>query len=496
MTSMSEALVVGSSWSILIRWSSRFLGIISLAVCARILTPADYGLVNMAMVVVAFSAILVEFGIDASLIREQNPTEETYNTAWSLRIIQSLIVATIVIVAAPVAASLYKDPRVIPIMIAVAFAGLMGGMQNIYVVMYRKTLNFRSDFVLSIIPKIASFTAAIVSVLLLQSYWGLVIGICVAEISKVLVSYVMMPKRASWGLSEWRSLTTFSGWYFLKGLGDFFTYEFDRFLVGVLAGARQTGLYAVGREIASLPGTEIILPIGRALLPTLSKIVNEQERFGQAIEKAIAGTLILAAPAAVGFALIAPEFVQLLFGSGWTEAVVLVSIFSVGAIFSGFKDTAANVLLITGRLRTNALIAWTQAGFALGLFYPAYLMGGVEGIAVLYVCVGILVCTAYGFILHFSRLIDTKRLLKSISRPLIASVLMYLLVTWFVQGLSISTSSIMMITKMFIGVLAYSALLTVLWLLAGSPHSSERVIASIIYNKVQTLMLRVFSARP
>ncbi|WP_172823089.1 oligosaccharide flippase family protein [Hydrogenophaga sp. RAC07] len=492
---MSEALVVGSSWSILIRWTSRFLGIISLAVCARILTPADYGLVNMAMVIVAFSAILVEFGIDASLIREQNPTKETYNTAWSLRIIQSLIVATIVIVASPIAASLYKDPRVIPIMIAVAVAGLIGGMQNIYVVLYRKTLNFRSDFVLSILPKIASFTAAIVSVLLLKSYWGLVIGICVAELSKVLVSYVMMPKRASWSLSEWRSLTSFSGWYFLKGVGDFFTYEFDRFLVGTLAGPRQTGLYAVGKEIASLPATEIILPIGRALLPTLSRIVDERERFGLAVEKAIVGTLILTAPAAVGFALIAPEFVQLLFGSGWKEAVILVTIFSIGSIFSGFKVTVANVLLITGKIRTNALISWIQAGLALGFFYPAYLMGGTEGIAVLYVVVGILTCLMYGFILHFSRLVNTASLLKGIARPLIASVLMYLFAVWLIQYLNISASLILLVAKMLIGVLAYSAFLAILWLLAGSPRSSERVIASILYDKIEALMLRKFSAR-
>ncbi len=185
-------MIVGSSWTILIRWASRLLGIVSLAICARILTPADYGLVSMAMVVVGFSAILVEFGIDASLIRTQSPSSALYNTAWSLRIIQGMIIASIVFLAAPVASFFYKDPRVMPIMFAVGTAGLIGSLQNIYVVNFRKSLNFGLDFVFSFIPRFSSFLAAVSAVVILESYWGLVIGICVYELARTVTSYVMI----------------------------------------------------------------------------------------------------------------------------------------------------------------------------------------------------------------------------------------------------------------------------------------------------------------
>lgn len=490
VASLAGALIAGSSWTILIRWASRLLGIVSLAICARILTPADYGLISMAMVVVGFSAILVEFGIDASLIRTQAPSAALYNTAWSLRIIQGGIVAMIVFIAAPIATYFYNDPRVMPIMFAVGAAGFFGSLQNIYVVNFRKSLNFRMDFVFSFIPRLSSFLAAISAVVILKSYWGLVIGICVNELARTVTSYVMIKQRATWSLAEWRDLTSFSGWYFLRGLGHFLTFEFDRFLVGALAGPQQTGIYSVGREISTLPATEIVLPIGRALLPTLSKINDQPERLSAAIEKAITATLIIAAPASLGFALIAPEFVMILFGKQWLDAVPLIAIFSIGATLAGFRDTATNAFVVTGHLKANAVLAWVQAIYVLSLFYPAYRIGGVNSVAWLYVSSGFLMSGLYAFLLSRNGFVSNRSLWWGVSRPLLSSVVMYFAVAALTAHLVGLPLMVILAVKVIVGGIVYSMTLLLLWAVMGRPDSSESTLIGLAATKARALLKR------
>ena len=485
--SLSKELLSGTAWSIGIRWTSKFLGIISLAVCARILTPEDYGLVGMAMVVVGFSNIIVQFGLETSLIRTTNPSAELYNSAWSMRIIQGSIIALIVIAATPIARHFYQDDRVPPIMIAVGLAGLMGCLENIYVVNFRKQLNFKMDFIYSVIPRFSSFLAAITCVLIFKNYWGLVVGICVAEFAKTVTSYFIIKQRARWGLSEWKGLFSFSGWYMFRGLGEFLSFEFDRFILGSLGGPRPTGVFNVAKEVASLPATEIVLPIGRALTPTLALLANQPKRLSAAIEKAITGTLIIAAPAALGFALIAEEFVLILFGSQWLEAIPVLAVLSMSAIVSGFRDTTANVFVIVGHIRTTAILSWVQALLILSLFYPFYQMGGLLGVAWLLVMTNFIISVIYAIYLKRLKLVNSNSLWIGMSRPILSAISMYFLVDFIAPYFAVLPVIVVMLSKVLLGAIIYSATLYALWVVMGKRDSSERVLLEIGIAKINSM---------
>jgi lipopolysaccharide exporter len=493
--SLAAAFASGAMWSVMIRWTTRLLGIISLAVCARVLTPADYGLVAMAMVVVSFSNILVEFGIDSALIRSQEPAASLYNSAWSLRIIQGTIIALVVIVAAPIAAFFYKDDRVVPIMMAVGLAGFIGSFQNIYVVNFRKFLDFRTDFIFSVIPRFASFIAAISTVLIFESYWGLVAGICVNELARTVISYLISKQRASWSLQDWRELTHFSGWYLFRGLGEFFSFEFDRFIIGMLGGASQTGLYSVAREVSALPATEIVLPIGRALLPTLSSVQHDRTRFLATIEKAITGTMVVAAPATLGFALIANEFVLTLFGSKWISAAPLVAIFCATGAISGFRDVVANIFVVTGHIRSSALLSWLQAGIVLSLFYPAFSYAGVTGVAWLFVANGFFMSAMYALRLCQFKLVAGSSLWIGIARPAVSSIVMFVVVHYVFVLITGYPTILVLVGKIILGAIVYTLTLVTLWLMMGRPDSSEKLMMDLATSKFHAIVDRLKHAR-
>lgn len=476
--SLTSSLLRGTGWTVFVRWISKFLGIISLAICARYLSPEDYGLVNMAMVVIGFSQVLVEFGLDASLIRNHNATDHHYHTAWSLKIIQSVLVAMIIFGLAIPAGAFTGDERVPPIMMCIGAAGLLAGFQNIYVVNLRKRLDFRKDFLYVLIPRLTSFLVTIVAVIALENYWGLVLGIVSGEFSRLLTSYVLVRQRATWALGRWRELLGFSFWYLLDGVAQFSLYQLDRLIVGRLGGAAQVGVYGVAREVAALPDTELVLPIGRAVFPTLSSLNGEPERQAQAIEKALAGVTLIAVPIAVGFVLVAREFVLLLFGPKWEEAIPLVMIFSLGGVASGFRSIAQNVLVVLGQVKVNAMLSWIQAVVVLACIFPVYRWAGLEGLAWMFNLCSFLVALALAGILRAQKIIYGWTLLLGVLRVAIAVLIMYFGVLALAPFLP-ANLLVAMLVKALAGGLLYGAAISALWLLSGQPDTVERVLLNM-----------------
>lgn len=484
--SLTGSLLRGTGWTVGIRWMSKFLGVISLAICARYLTPDDYGLVNMAMVVIGFSQVLVEFGLDASLIRNQSANEQHYNTAWSLKIIQSVLIAMMIFMLALPAGEFTGDARVTPIMMCIGAAGLLAGFQNIYVVDFRKRLDFQKDFLYAFIPRSASFLVTVVAVVTLQNYWGLVLGIASGEVTRLVASYVMVSKRASWTLRRWREMLGFSLWYLLDGVAQFSLYQLDRLIVGRLGGAAQVGIYGVAREVAGLPSTELVLPMGRALIPTLSTLNSEPERQGQAIEKALAGVMLVAVPIAVGFVLVAREFVLLLFGPKWEEAIPLVMIFSLGAVTSGFRSIAQNVLVVLGQVKVNAMLSWIYAAVVLACIFPVYRWAGLEGLAWMYNIGSLLVALALAGILRTQKIIYGWTLLLGLLRVAIAVAFMYIGVLALAPFWPDQLFMAMML-KALSGGLFYVLAIYFLWMISGRPDTVELVLLKLVYKMLDRI---------
>lgn len=487
--SLSGKLLTGIGWTIGIRWSSKALGIISLAICARILTPADYGLVSMATVVVGFASLLVELGVETSLIRTQNCSAELYDTAWSMRIIQRGLIAIMVLGAAPIAASIYGDDRVTLIMVAVGLAELFCAFENIYTVNLRKHLNFRADFIYMAAPRFASFITAVSSVILLENYWGLVIGICTIEVIRTVVSYLLVKERPKWSLTKWRDILGFSTWYMLRGLGDFISSESDRFILGVFGGPKVTGIFNVAKEIATLPVTEIVLPIGRALTPTLAKISEENNRLSSAIGMSIAGTMIIAAPASLGFVLISHEFVTLLFGEKWLDAIPILSILCIGGPAYAIKETASNALITSNKVKLATYLSWINATLIVSLFYPIYLYFSATGVAWLYVITGLMTAITSLAVLTKLSLISLKQTLSGLTRSILSSLIMFVVIYGTITH-TIHTVITTLILKILLGAAIYSITLTGLWIAAGKPKSSESIIIYHLHRFINNKLMQ------
>src|SRR6185437_4494802 len=221
MNDLNRQMAAGAAWMIFLRLAIRGLGFISVVILARLLTPADFGLIALATVIIAALELMSAFSFDVALIQKQGQSRAHYDTAWTITIIFSAITGLILVALAYPAARFYGDPRLQPIMYVLAAGTVVEGFQNIGVVAFRKEMDFSREFGFQISKKIFSFVVTVPLAFWLRNYWALVAGIVAGKAAGTIVSYMAHPYRARWSTAAWAELFHFSRWLFLNNFLGF-----------------------------------------------------------------------------------------------------------------------------------------------------------------------------------------------------------------------------------------------------------------------------------
>ena len=142
MSSIRSSMARGAVWMVLFKLLERSLGMISMLILARLLVPADFGLMAMATSLVALLELITAFGVDTALVQRRDATPAHFNSAWTLNVCAGGAIATMMLLMSWPASVFYREPRVTAVICALAFAAAVQGFENIGVVTFRKEMRF------------------------------------------------------------------------------------------------------------------------------------------------------------------------------------------------------------------------------------------------------------------------------------------------------------------------------------------------------------------
>ena len=151
-----------------LRWMIRILGLVSMVILARLLTPGDFGLVAMAMVVYALIDSMATTGVDLALIRDQRDSLELYDGAWTIQVLQGIFIAILMLASIPFAVAYFEESRLQTILSLLALSALIQGFRNIGTVAFRKELDFAKDFRFAVYQKLGVFAVTVTLALWLR----------------------------------------------------------------------------------------------------------------------------------------------------------------------------------------------------------------------------------------------------------------------------------------------------------------------------------------
>jgi lipopolysaccharide exporter len=365
--SVQSRMARGAVWMFAARWADKLLGLVSTLVLARLLAPGDFGIVAIATAVIVLLEVMTNFSFDTALIQHRSPTREHYDTVWTIGVLFGAAVSVAMIVLAYPLAMIYKDPRLIPLMLVFAANPLLNALRNVGVVDFRRNLQFHKEFLLNFIRRIVSLPVALGLAFWLQDYWALVLGSLFTTAAGAVLTYVMHPFRPRSSLAHRGELIGFSKWMFLSNLFQFLSIRFGDFIIGKFRGPHELGLFSMASEFGSLPWLEIAAPINRAAFPGYSRLAADHNELMQTFLRVFGLIAAVVIPSGVGIALTAPMFVPLLLGPKWLDAIPLVQLMALAATLIGLWTNLGYVFMARGQpqrlLVLNSWQAATTVGF-------------------------------------------------------------------------------------------------------------------------------------
>jgi O-antigen/teichoic acid export membrane protein len=332
-----------------------------------------------------------------------------------------------------------------------------------------------------VLPKLCGIIAAITAALLLHSYAAMLFGMGVNRFLRVGMSYVMHAYRPALSLRAWRGLAGYSAWTWLLSLAVLVRDRSDSLLLGRLMNAGAVGFYAVGEEVAALPTTELVEPLGRAAFSGFAAGRQSQTDVGETFLRLVGSAALLTLPAGVGLSLIATPLVSLAFGDGWTQAVPVLQILSLSFTVMVFGHLS--LLLLSAHALLGRLVGITLAGAAVRVVLLAMLIPpfGVKGAAIAAaIAVALEQALTVAAAMRRFRL-GIGAIAQRIGRPALATAAMAAVLYGSGLGWSDDSATACLIGAVLLGGPTYAAVLAACWILAGRPPGAETDMLALLH---------------
>jgi O-antigen/teichoic acid export membrane protein len=364
--------------------AARGISLVRFFILARLLQPADFGLMAIAWAAVELLLVVSNPGMGTALIQRRHVEERDFNTVWTTGLLRTLLVGVVLFAASGPIAAAYGEPRAAPVLQALAIAPLLSAAASPKMAELNRRFAFRR---LTVIRLAETGTEAIVSIALATTLavWALVVGILVANLVRLVVSYVLAPHRPALMLHRGsaRSLFRFGRWMFLTGI---FVVAGDALLRAVIShrlGTAQLGVFYLSLRLVLLPISVVESAVDVVGMRAHVELGDDPRRRARALQTSLIGLLALLAPGYAILVVLASTVTSIL-GPQWSGAVGPIRVMSVAAIFTAVGVACGPVLLATDRpYVVTALSAFRASLLCLGGWVLASYLG-LTGAAVGY----------------------------------------------------------------------------------------------------------------
>lgn len=489
MSGNKGLLMKGVAWIALARILVNLLAFASMIILARILAPEDFGLVAIATSVAAVISSVTELSLSQALVHHDEPKEPHFHTAWTLNLSRSVLMALVIAAAATPAAAAYGDTRLATILLVLAGATVIGGLENPKLVTFERQLIFSQQFWLRVTEKVVAFIFAIGVAFAFQTYWALIVGSIAAQISRLLLSYILIPYRPRASLAAYRELLSFSIWLTLGKAAQAINTRSDPLIIGFFVNSTILGYYSMSSRLARMPVQEGLGPMRQVLFPAFARMKHDLPRMRAAYLRTQALLCTLAFPISAGFAALAEPAIRLLLGDKWLPTVPIVQVITI-VVALGALNGVQQLALATGRTKSLFGLDLRSLCIRMPCVIGGLLIGREIGIgAIMGAVYGLAVANVFNLVWNMqltAQIIDLQlvRQFAVAQRPAIASVLLFLAVAMLHRLLPVEAADLEGFATLgglvCAGIVTYGAALGLLWLAQGRPSGAESEVLNLL----------------
>jgi PST family polysaccharide transporter len=384
---LDRSLLHGVAWTGAVKWVAQALAWASTLVVARLLTPADYGLVGMAALYMGLVTLLTEFGIGSAVVALRRLTGEQVAQINTLSVVLGVLGFAVSCLAAYPLGLFFKSPQLPWIIVAMSTTFVIASFRAVPWAILQRDLRFKRLAAFEGAQAVVLAAASVLFALAGFRYWTLVLANVLG--AAISTAFVLHQHRYPFARPRRESLTDtleFSRNVLVGRLSFYWFSNADYLVAGRILGKSALGAYSLGYTLAMTPLDRIsgmVLRVTPAILSSVQSDRDGLRRYWLGTTEAIA---LVTFPITWGLALVAPDLVPLALGDRWDAMIVPLQLLSFYAAFRSVLPLTSQLLVATGRTAVDARYALQSA-----IVMPtAFLVGshwGVTGIALGWVLV-------------------------------------------------------------------------------------------------------------
>lgn len=478
MSKLEQKLTSSAFLMLLTRLSVKGLGIISSLILVRLLDPADFGTVAIVMSIYAFIELFGLFGFNTAIIQKTAPSKDDYDTVFTINLTFGLVATLALYVSSPYLAQVLGNEQLTNALKAVALMFLINAVVNVKVVDFQRSMDFKKELVLQLVPKVLSFFITLYLAWQIRNYWALVYGMLALSTFNVLQSYIMCPYRPRMTFKQGKELFSFSKWLMLNNFLFYLNTKSIDLIVGKFISTKAAGLYSISQEMASLPVSEIAAPINKASYPAYSIAKDNKTQLAALFVKTTAMITLLSLPLSSGLYAVAHNFVPVVLGQKWLTAIPLIQLLALTSLIATLSANTGYIFMALGRPRTTFFVSLFRCILFIFFLYLLISPDQLSSPAIaslLATSIATLVSLVLALRIIGLSLIDYT---KAVLNPIIAAAFMSLAIQQFecIVANTNLTSFTLLLTEVSLGGIVYISVIVLLWIIQGRQDTIEKSI--------------------
>lgn len=355
MSSLKQKSINGVIWNLTEKVGIQLIRLVLGVVLARLLTPADYGLIGMITVFIAISAMFIDSGFGLAFIQKQDADDIDASTIFYFNLIVSILFFFVLYFTAPLIARFYEENLLIDLIRVLSLVLIINSFGLIQRTKLTKNVDFKKKTILMIISAILSSTCGIIAALSNYGVWSLVIQQIVKASVESIGLYVLYKWKPLpyFSVKSLKSMFSFSAWALLMGIIESIFNNIYTIVIGKFFPAAQLGFYTKGKQfeqtITQIPSHAV----GTVAFPVFSKLQNDKIALKSAMRKFNQHSLFFIMPLSVIFFVIAEPFFILLLTDKWAPMIPYFQLLLIAGILYPIQMINVQVLTAQGKMKLS-----------------------------------------------------------------------------------------------------------------------------------------------
>jgi PST family polysaccharide transporter len=391
-------------------------------VLARLLSPADYGLVAMVTVVTGFIGMFQDLGLNLATVTRDRINHAQVSTLFWVNVAVGVLLVAATAALAPVLAWFYSEPRLVAITLAVAPTFLIVSLTVQHQALLRRQMRFGISSVIAIVSSLVGLLVGILMAWWGSAYWALVAMTIAVASTNLVAAWIAAPWRPGRPMRRvgTRELVRFGTHVTGTNLLNYFSRRLDHLLLGWWWGATVLGLYTKANSLVETPWNRALIPVGSVVIPSLSRLAGEPERYRASFLRILEKLALVVLPGAAFMIASAQWLIPFLLGERWAEAAPIFGALAVLGLARPIE--VASLWLFMTQNRADQALRWSTFG---GLIAAVAVLVGLPwggvGVAVALAAVGLARIPLLVWYVTRSGPIRASDIYRSLSAPAFAS---------------------------------------------------------------------------